>query len=371
MRDYLLITDCILRKVRKKPFLFILPLLLTFSIIGCASAKLKKEVQSSEAPPVSTGEVTQQLSFQEIPVEKALSVKEERERKEYLIGVGDTIEVKVLEDEKIDYTQEVQPDGKISLFLIGDIYAAEKTTTRLREDITNVLQKYVVKPHVTVRVTGYKSKKTYIFGEIKTPGIFPLNGDMYLLDAIAHAGGLTQDADIRGSLLTRNGQFIPVDFESLLKKGDLQQNVLLEPYDIIYFPSILDRKVYVLGEVNRPGVYNIRGEMNIMEAVSLAGGFTRDAKEDSLLLIRGGLNSPKVAQLSYDDKTKEMKKGSFLNLASIDLESQDIIYVSPTKFATVERFFQRFHSIIEPIVWAERAVVFSPDVERAFLGRIE
>lgn len=350
-----------------KTLLLVVAGVLVFFITGCVTtgehSLIKEEYRSPQTGAVSDEKKTD-LSFQEIPRKGELPLYSYKEKnwKEYIIGADDIIEIKVLQDERINTTQEAQPDGKITLFYAGDIRAAGLTPAQLREEVIERLRKYIQTPQVTVRVSGYKSKKVYIFGEIKLPGIFPLKGDTGLLDAIAHVGGLTTDADIRGGLLLRNNRYIPVDFEALLKKGDLSQNVLLQPEDIVFFPNLLDKKVFVLGEVNRPGVYNIRREMSLVEAVSLAGGFTNDARLDSVMLIRGGLNNPKASKLDLEDPEK---KSIFL---SLPLETQDIVYVSPTGIAKVERFFNRFHSIIEPIVWAERAIILGPKVGKSLKG---
>ena len=113
-----------------------------------------------------------------------------------------------------------------------------------------------------------------------------------MLEGVSRAGGVTEDADLRGALLVRRGENVPVDFEQLFRYGDLSQNVPLEPDDVVMIPTIKDKKASVLGEVNKPQVVPLKPDVTLVESISRAGGLTQDADLRGALLIREGRKVP-------------------------------------------------------------------------------
>ena len=94
--------------------------------------------------------------------------------------------------------------------------------------------------------------------EVAKPNVVPVTPHLTLVEAIARAGGITDNADLPGSLLIRNGQAQPVNYERLLRKGEASQNIVLEANDVVLIPNVTDRKVFVLGEVARPQTLALR-----------------------------------------------------------------------------------------------------------------
>ena len=140
-------------------------------------------------------------------------------------------------------------------------------------------------------------------------------------------------------------------------------NFLVEPYVSIGVLSIRSQKLYVLGEVEKPGVFQINSPINIIEAVSMAGGLTVDAQKNSLLLIRGGLNSP---QLTTINLKKTLEQGDLSE--NITLIGGDIVYVPATYITSVDRFFVHLRNIISPIVLLESGIIMAPQVGDVLRG---
>jgi polysaccharide export outer membrane protein len=118
------------------------------------------------------------------------------------------------------------------------------------------------------------------------------------------------------------------------------------------------RKVFVLGEVHNPGVFQYDSSMSALQAIAQAGGFTSDAKKGKILLFRGGVHNPKVATLNLDEV---LKKGN-LSGDSI-LEQGDILYIPPSFVANLERFARHLTTILGPILQIETGIVLGGDVE--------
>jgi polysaccharide export outer membrane protein len=133
---------------------------------------------------------------------------------------------------------------------------------------------------------------------------------------------------------------------------------IINPQVSIAVTAVQSQKVIVLGEVNSPGLFSLEGPMTVLEAMSQAGGFTVDAKQKSVLLIRGGLENPKLVKLNLKDA---LKKGDLTQ--NIYLQNGDIIYVPATFIANVSRFFDHLSKIISPIVSMESGYFIGQQIE--------
>lgn len=278
--------------------------------------------------------------------------------KEYRLGQEDELDISVYGDESLSKTQTIRPDGKIAFPLIGDIQAAGLTPDELREKITERLSKYLRTPRLTVVVSQYNSKQVYVLGQVKSPGVLRLSNDITVLQGLARAGGMTDEADLQGALLIRGVQILPVNFDRLLRNGDATQNIELHPNDTILIPSVSARKVFVLGEVNLPIAIPLRNPTSLIEALSMAGGLTRDAESKSIAIIRGGLESRDMLTVDVDKITK-----SGLAAKNLMLQPNDIVYVPRSFIADVDRFLDHVARVVTPIVLAEFGVALYPTVK--------
>lgn len=140
-------------------------------------------------------------------------------------------------------------------------------------------------------------------------------------------------------------------------------NYLVKPEISVDVVSLNGQKIFVLGEVKQPGVYQIDPPTSMLEAISKAGGFTPDGKSSNVVLIRGGPKNP-VAKMV--DLKKSLEKGDFGQ--NVALQTGDVVYVPRTFISQVDRFFYHFENIIRPILWTEHSIVLTPLVEDVFTG---
>jgi len=126
-----------------------------------------------------------------------------------------------------------------------------------------------------------------IAGEVNSPGLYSLEGKVDILKAISACKGVTEKANLKDALITKlNNEIIPVDLEKLFLQNDLTQNYSLESGDSLFVPLSLENNIYVLGEVRNPGLYPIKEECTVVKAVTLAGGYTANARLKSCVVIR-------------------------------------------------------------------------------------
>jgi polysaccharide export outer membrane protein len=137
-------------------------------------------------------------------------------------------------------TVPVRSDGKISIPLINDIQAAERTPKELRKEIAIKLEKFIEEPNVSVIVVTINSLKVTVTGNVNSPGVYKINGELRLMDVITLAGGLNIVADPNKILIVRNQngveKYFQINYANILDGKDIKQNVMIYPGDSIIVP---------------------------------------------------------------------------------------------------------------------------------------
>jgi len=162
---------------------------------------------------------------------------------EYVIGPGDVVEVFVWRNPELSTTVPVRPDGKISTPLVDDMVAVGKTPSALAEDMEVVLAEYVRSPKVNIIVTQPASRFSQIrvVGQVQKPQALAYRQGMTVLDAILEVGGLTPFAAGNRARIVRKVKDkdveIKLNLDDLLNKGDLGENVEVQPGDVLVVPQ--------------------------------------------------------------------------------------------------------------------------------------
>jgi polysaccharide export outer membrane protein len=162
---------------------------------------------------------------------------------DYIIGPGDTLQIYVWRNPELTVTLPVRPDGRISAPLVEDMVAVGKTPSALARDIEKVLSEFVRTPQVNVIVTSPAGLLSQVkaVGQVESPQAVPYRAGMRVLDLVLAAGGLTDYAAGNRAKLVRqeNGKTIDmkVKLDRLVNKGDMEQNLLLKPGDVLVVPE--------------------------------------------------------------------------------------------------------------------------------------
>lgn len=250
---------------------------------------------------------------------------------DYRVGSGDLLDIRVFDAPDLSGEFRISGDGTVSLPLLGPMAVDGLTTGELQRALTDTLAAtYMKDPTVTVQVAEMGSHGVSVVGAVRSPGVFQLRAPVTLLEVLAMAEGLSEDAgetvlvvprgtpgassqapgrdQAPGTSVTSQTPLdsargpasdieavsdsgapagaVEVSLSRLLDDADATENVMVQPGDIVRVQHT--GIVYVVGEVNNPGGFPIgsRQRLTIPQALALAGGMTRTAADGSARIIR-------------------------------------------------------------------------------------
>src|SRR5216684_86992 len=237
------------------------------------------------------------------------------------LGAGDLIEVSVYNVPELTTKARVGNSGDVYLPLIDYVHVEDLTTEEAQSLIQKRLEDggFVRNPHVTIFVDESSSQGVTLLGEVAKPGVYPDLGDHKLYELISMAGGFTQSAARKVSIVRRNQlQTINLTLPRNLA-DDLSSNVDILPGDTIMVPRA--PIIYVVGDVGRPsGLLVDNGSLTVLQAIALAGGTNRTAKMGGVRIIRKGPTGMTETQVP-------LKKMLEAKAPDIPLQADDILFI--------------------------------------------
>lgn len=277
---------------------------------------------------------------------------------EHKIVPGDKLQINVWGiDEDLNKEVSVREDGEIFLPWVGRIIAAGLTYSELEKVIQEKLSEYFKNFGVLV---GPAEVKLFfsILGEVKSPGTYEMIKGMTVSQAIAQAGGLTENASSEVKVLRENKEIIDIDLNKIFKDNLIEKNIALIPSDIIYVPkqSINLTNIYILGQISKPGQYELPLNSGVEEAIVIAGGFITSGSVSAggsvfLASSKPGIfevtirrNGKKIETLLLEPQTlivKESKneKGEVNknnnSESTFVLKNNDVIFVKEIKYPVI------------------------------------
>jgi polysaccharide biosynthesis/export protein len=270
----------------------------------------------------SSGSSDRQSQAARNPMPKALDKSDKRDsasilldsEEEYRLGPNDLIDIQIEKAEELSGSYRITASGSFTMQFLGQVLAQGKTSEELAAQIANGLRdRYLVNPNVRVAVLQYSGQSFFIQGAVRVPGKYQIKGRPTLLELITIAGGLTDTygstafliRKIRKPQILKTASLPKADepsaqasadegeiakFELVkaningLLRGNFDNNIVIEPGDIIHIPPV--DVFFVAGEVNVPGSFPLKDGTTLSQAISLAQGTTTKAATNHCIIRR-------------------------------------------------------------------------------------
>jgi len=242
------------------------------------------------------------------------------------LGVDDLIAVSVYDAPELTRTVRVETDGTIHLPLLKEgVTASGIFPGQLETGIADALTKeqILVEPVIKVTVVEYHSRPIAVMGAVRKPITFQAVGVVTVLDALAHAEGLTNDAGTE-IILTRSDQVERIPVKRLMKDADPAVNYVLHGGEEIRVPEA--GKIFVVGNVHKPGAFPVRdtADESVLKMVALSEGLLPYAAKLAYVYRRDETGAKKEIPIELE---KIMQRKS----ADVTLQVDDLLYIPDNK----------------------------------------
>lgn len=262
-------------------------------------------------------------------------------RPNYVLGPNDQILIRAPGVEEINERPfRIDAEGFINLPLIGRIRIGGLNQQQVEAELVKRLREYIVNPQVIVTVVQFRSEPVFFVGQFQRPGIYALGGRRTLVEMLSSIGGLQPNAS-RHIKVTRRAEYGTIPLPNVVDEpekkistveismGSLRENVnpaediVLQPYDVVSVERA--ELVYINGEVGKIGGLELgeRDSISMAQALTMAGGFGRDANKTKVRILRPILNTDRRAAIDVDVKRIFEGKDN-----DVPLLPNDMLYVT-------------------------------------------
>lgn len=240
------------------------------------------------------------------------------------IGAGDLLSISIFDVPELTQEVRVSDDGYATISLLGVVRMAGMKVADAQALLAREYQNrnLLRDPQVSITIKEYVTQNVSVLGEVNSPGAYSVLGARTLLDIVSEAHGITHSAAHRATIKRADGTVVHASLSP--KAGALVDNVPVYPGDTV----VIEKAgiVYVLGDVGRPGGFEMEneGRITLLEAISEAGGMNRSAALHSARIVRR--DSTGVHQIPIG--LKDFVDG---RRADLPLQAEDIVYI-PSSF---------------------------------------
>jgi polysaccharide export outer membrane protein len=269
---------------------------------------------------------------------------------EYRLGKGDEITLDFSGRPDMQAKTVVGPDGRISLPLAGEVKLAELTRSEAAKAIEAALGNYYSNLEVQVSVTKYTANRVLLLGAVDHPGMITFDGTPTLLEVLARAGiqsGPNKSGQLpevneipeRCAIYRGNSQVVWVQLRQLLETGNSLADLRLRRDDVVYIPSVSERFISVLGEVQHPGAIPLNYKSTLASVLADAGGVTEKAgHKPHIQIVDPASGTSRIVSFeSVIDPTKALE---------VQLKPGEIIYVPQSGFYRATYYLERLNPLV-------------------------
>ena len=225
--------------------------------------------------------------------------------KNYVIGPNDEILIDIYGNSEASYNLKVSPEGNINVEYVGVIPVSgltiEAATSRIRNRMASVYPGLRSgNTNLNIAIGNIRSIKVILTGELQKPGTYTLPSLANVFNALYSSGGPTEKGSFRAIELIRGGKVIAVlDIYDFLMKGEMANNLRLQDQDIIRIP-VYKSRIEIVGEVKRPGIFELLNEESFSDLLRFSGDFTENAFKARVKVLKNTDTERKIADISSD-----------------------------------------------------------------------
>lgn len=237
-----------------------------------------------------------------------------------LLGAGDVLKISVYGNPDLGTETRVSESGDITFPLLGQVKVLGLPVATAESRIAKALETggFVKKPQVNIIVTLLQSQQVSVIGQVNRPGRYPVDGRRSMLDLLALAGGISLEGGDTVSLIRkRDGKTTTdvIDIVEMVRTANLNKDYDLAANDVVFVERA--PRVYIYGEVQRPGPLRLERSMTVVQALSAGGGLTIRGTERNIRIKRRDADGKlQIIDAQHDDL----------------LQSDDVVYVKESWF---------------------------------------
>jgi len=205
----------------------------------------------------------------------------------YRVAPEDVLKVRVARHEEMGGEVVVLPDGQVMLPVVGGLSVTGLTVEQIRDQVVQGLRKKLVSPEVSVEVLHPRPQRIFISGAVKAPQWLDLKEGWRITEALANAGGLVLRPEVaRGTLLRLPGETLTLDLARIYVDQDATANLRLQPGDVIDIEEPPTIRIFISGQVQKPGMWDLTRGRGVVEALALAGGALPPAAPSKAYVVK-------------------------------------------------------------------------------------
>jgi len=237
---------------------------------------------------------------------------------DYMLGPGDEVKVRVWGKVEGAWSLTIERDGTVRMPKVGVIALGGLTFEQAREVLQKEFSRYYSGFEMNVTLGALRTMSVYVVGSARQPGAYTVSSLASLVNVLIQAGGPTKSGSMRDIQIRRGGKPVAhFDMYDLLRRGDKTGDQRLLPEDVIFIPPV-GPVTAIAGNVNSPGLYELKGERVVSQLIELAGGLNTVAFKGRLQIERIVNNNRQIVFESDLEESKEKE---------VDLRSGDILKV--------------------------------------------
>jgi polysaccharide export outer membrane protein len=246
----------------------------------------------------------------------------------YVVGPGDQLLIRAWGKIELDSHVTVDRNGQIYLPKIGTLNVAglryDQIEGYLHSSIGTIFKDF----ELNVALGQLRSIQIFVLGDARQPGAYTVSSLSTLVDALFDSGGPSAIGTMRRIQLRRQGRTVSeFDLYDLVRRGDKSHDVRLLPGDVIYIPSV-GAQIAISGDINQPGIYELKGETTVGAALQDAGGITNLADTERVVLERvDNHSSRRVDEFALDASglQRPLKDGDLLRIFPVSPKFENAV----------------------------------------------